>query len=99
MEKRTPEVRDAIIRALGVSRAKVSEITAEDLAKIEKINLNRRVKSLKVGDFDGLVNLKDLLLASNNLEALPVGIFWGLVSLELLSLDENALDPYRDRSL
>ena len=88
---RTPEVRDAIVAAVpGVDNA--ADVTEAHLAAITSLWLWRKsISSLKVGDFDGLTNLEDLRLNSNQLKSLPTDIFSGLASLNTLFLDSNQL--------
>ena len=88
---RTQQVRGAIVAAVpGVSNA--ADVTEAHLATITSLVLmNKNITSLKVGDFDGLINLKDLRLNGNALTALPSDIFDELKNLEILSLQRNAL--------
>ena len=86
---RTPEVRDALIAAVGKNCA---EITAADLAEVGYLVVsNKGATSLQTGDFDGLSNLGQLELDGNVLTSLPTDVFHGLSSLETLTLYDNAL--------
>ena len=74
----------------GVSNA--ADVTEAHLATITSLALrDKSIRSLKVGDFDGLTNLKDLMLGSNALTSLPSGVFDGLTNLTHLGLNRNAL--------
>ena len=89
---RTPQVRDAIL--IRVARGTACEdVTAAQLAAItEFLTLSRQnITSLKPGDFDGLINLRNLYLGANALTSLPEGVFGGLTNLEHLNLGQNAL--------
>ena len=81
---RTPEVRDAILQATSAD----DDCAAVNLASVtETLSLHgKQLTSLKAGDFDGLGNLRTLLLGENRLTTLPVRIFAGLGSLETLGL-------------
>ena len=87
---RTPEVAEAIAKAVGVSDC--SDVTETDLATITTLDLSdQSITSLSLGDFDGMLSLKYLLLAENDLRSLPSGIYDDLVSLSSLFLGENRL--------
>ncbi len=89
---RTPQVRDAIL--IWVARGTACEdVTAAQLGAVtESLSLNRQdITSLKPGDFDGLINLRNLYLGANALTSLPEGVFGGLPKLEHLNLGQNAL--------
>ena len=76
---RTPQVRDEILRQVGVSCAKLSD---GHLSRITYLSLQGRgIATLKAGDFSGLVNLRDLYLHDNQLSTLPSGVFSGLGNL------------------
>ena len=86
---RTPQVRDAIVAAAGVA---ADQVTEAHLAAITQLDLKlKRINTLKVGDFDGLNNLKELLLYGNQLSGLPLRIFDGLTQLTGLWLQNNQL--------
>ena len=91
---RTPQVRDAIMGALGDMACE--DITAEHLAALGGIlDLTRRfhsdVTTLKPGDFAGLTNLTNLWLFHNQLTTLPPNLFTGLTALQTLDLSHNQL--------
>ncbi|MCY3743890.1 MAG: leucine-rich repeat protein [Candidatus Poribacteria bacterium] len=70
---RTPEVRDAIVKAvLGIDSA--TDVTAAHLAAITSISVELS-NSIKVGDFDGLTGLTSLGLTTEELTSLPAGLF------------------------
>ena len=50
------------------------------------------ITSLREGDFDGLVNLRELVLSYNQLSELPPNVFSDLDNLEVLLLDNNLLE-------
>ena len=86
---RTPQVRDEILRQVGVSCAKLSD---GHLSRITYLSLQGRgIATLKAGDFSGLVNLRDLYLHDNQLSTLPSGVFSGLGNLWRLWLHNNRL--------
>ena len=87
---RTPQVRDALMKAVGVTEC--NDATIDMLAQIEKLTLgDRRITSLKAGDFADLPGLQDLDLQGNPLTTLPPGVFEGLSSLRELNLQNNEL--------
>ena len=87
---RTPQVRDAIVAAAGVSSA--SDVTEAQLAAITGLNLSRQnIADLERGDFDNLTNLVGINLEDNQLSALPEDLFEYLVSLKGLALGDNQL--------
>ena len=87
---RTPQVRDALVRATGKP---CDKITAPNLAAVdpELDFYGKGLTSLKAGDFAGLSSLKILGLWNNNLGTLPVGVFKGLSDLRTLRLQGNNL--------
>ena len=90
LSERTPEVRDAIVKAAGVNSA--NEVTEVHLAGIWQLDLeDKSITSLKVGDFEGLTALRGLFLRDNQLTTLPVDIFDGLTALTTLNLEDNKL--------
>ena len=90
VSERTPQVRDAIVRAAGVNSA--ADVTEAHLAAITELNLYRKnITSLKKGDFDGLSALTHLYLWSNQLTSLPEGVFNGLSALTDIYLYFNQL--------
>ncbi len=90
LSDRTPQVRDAIVAAAGVSTP--AEVTEAHLAAITSLGLaHRNITSLKAGDFDGLTSLEVLLLNNNRLTVLPETVFNELTSLRVLLLNSNRL--------
>ncbi len=88
VRQRTPQVRDAIIRAARVNSA--ADVTDAHLAAITQLNLiSKNITSLKSGDFDGLTAMTWLRLNGNPLTSLPAGVFSGLSSLTTLSLHDT----------
>ncbi len=95
VSSRTPQVRDAIVSAAGVSSA--SDVTEAQLAAITGLNLSRQnIADLERGDFDNLTNLVGLSLEDNQLSALPEDLFEYLVSLKALVLADNQLSALPD---
>ena len=91
---RTPQVREAIIRATGVSDH--TQITGNHLASIRTLGTlappyYKKITTLKAGDFDGLTGLTTLELLYNDLTTLPAGVFDGLTALTRLELSYNRL--------
>ena len=87
---RTPEVRDAILEAVGASGC--SAVDADAMASVSTLSLGSSgLASLKAGDFDGLTDLRTLYLNHNALTALPAGVFDDIGRLETLYLSDNAL--------
>ena len=95
--ERTPQVRDAIWGRTGTSAC--SAITEAHLATITRLDLNHgglysrniSITALKLGDFDGLTNLRGLNLSDNQLSSLPAGLFDNLTALETLNLHDTQL--------
>ena len=82
--ERTKQVKKAIERLLKKS---CEDITKDDLLKITSLDLSKkRIKSLKSGDFSGLVNLKELNLGYNYINKLPPELFYDLKELTKLNL-------------
>ena len=87
---RTPQIRDGIVEAIGVSGCE--SVTAADLAGIRSLDFSSSgLKSLRKGDLDGLTALRFLSLGDNQLVSLPDGVFADLTSLEELVLSNNEL--------
>ena len=88
---RTPQVREAILAAAGVTSA--ADVTETHLAAITELELNSvGLTGLKDGDFNGLTSLTKLEIERNqSLGSLPSGIFDELTSLTELSLFGNDL--------
>ena len=85
---RTPEVRDAILEAVGADDC--AAVDADAMAAVSTLG-SSGLASLKAGDFDGLTGLRTLDLSYNYLTALPAGVFDELTSLETLDLGNNRL--------
>ena len=89
---RTPEVRDAILKALNRADCSTVASAGARLAGIKTLNLSGEgLTSLRAGDFEGLTRLQSLYLFGNRLTTLPDGVFDGLDRLQSLSLDGNQL--------
>ena len=92
---RTPQVRYEIRSRTGISAC--SAITEAHLAAITRLELNYGdiyygdITALKLSDFDGLTNLRELNLDHNQLSSLPAGLFDNLTALETLHLHNNQL--------
>ena len=87
---RTPQVRDAILEAVGASGC--SAVDADAMASVSTLSLGSSgLASLKAGDFDGLTGLRTLYLNHNALTALPAGVFDDPYQLQTLYLSDNAL--------
>ena len=94
---RTLQVQDEIVRSLpGVGRC--SEVTSTHLEGITALSLSaygmpadKRIYSLKSGDFAGLSNLETLNLRNNQMTRLPTDLFKGLSNLQNLNLMVNRL--------
>ncbi len=87
---RTPQVRDRLVQAIGVSTC--SDVTADHLAALKRLSVGRSgVTMLQEGDFDGLISLEELGLTGNRLTTVPKGIFQGLSSLKHVSIGQNIL--------
>ena len=89
---RTPEVRDAIVRAVAEA-ASCAEVTAAHLAGGIARNYEGRMAltvegltSIRSGDLAGLSGLQRLRLEGRGIDTLPVGLFDGLESLERLDV-------------
>ena len=83
VSERTPQVRDAIVRAAGVNSA--VDVTKAHLAGIRRLDLGGiSLRSLKAGDFDGLTGLRELDLANAHISDIrPLA---GLTQLRELAL-------------
>ena len=92
VSKRTPQVRDAIVRAAGVNSA--NEVTEAHLTAIRWLGVNHPSGTplsstpiqFQIGDFSGLTVLATLEMNGHAGIILPDGIFDDLTSLEQLSL-------------
>ena len=94
---RTEQVRVAILAKL-FNVNDCSAVTESDLGGIrgDLMLVEKEIRTLKDGDFDGLTSLDRLYLNSNELEDLPPGIFDELTSLTVLSLKSNNLETLPD---
>ena len=97
---RTPQVRDGIVGVLSAIRdsgvSNCADVTDSHLSGItEKLALGVDyvgiIATLKVGDFSGLGNLKNLGFGLNHLSTLPATVFSGLGNLKNLGLQANHL--------
>ncbi len=92
--KRTPQVRDAIVEKLkeNVDSNINCNLADHFLDQIQFLYIRGKgIETLWVGDFSGLISLKELSLNGNKISGLPVGVFAGLTSLEELYLWGNNL--------
>ena len=88
--ERTPQVRDALVEAAGVTSC--DEVTDAVLSEIPVLHLQSKgIEILDEDDFAGLSNLEVLSLAGNKLAELPLGLFAGLSKLRNLWLSGNQL--------
>ena len=89
--ERTPQVRDAIVAAIGAA-SNCSEVTVGQLATISALRLNgQNITALKPGDFEGLTSVVNVVLSDNAISALPAGVFDGLSAVGGLQLQVNNL--------
>ena len=87
---RTPQIRDAIVAAAGVTDC--SSVTTQHLRLITRLEVKSKgITTLKDGDFSGLNNLTHLDLIGNQLTSLDANIFSGLSNLQYLFLRSNRL--------
>ena len=85
---RSEQAQAAIISAVaGID--KCNDVTVAHLAAITVLDSNKRISSLRAGDFVGLSALRQLSLYNNQLLDLPSGIFSGLTALKSLDLAIN----------
>ena len=84
---RTGEVREAILGRLADLDG-CATVTDDHLSGIDgEIDLSDlEIRSVKVGDFNGLSGLEELTLSQNDLSTLPSGVFDDLSSLNSLNL-------------
>ena len=89
VSERTQQVKDAIVAAVpGVNRAE--DVTAAHVAAITSLNLaNKRITSLKAGDFDGFTSLLVIDLNNNSISNIPD--LEALTSLRSLYLNNNSI--------
>ena len=86
---RTPQVRDEIVRQVGIP---CQAISSRHLSTVEVIDLGEAgISVLKAADFQGLDGLRRLYLSGNSLTALPEGIFGGLSGLQFLDLTSSGI--------
>ena len=85
---RTPQVREAIVSASGVSEC--ADVTSAHLSAITKLSFG--VTSLQSGDFAGLNALVSLNLWDIQVSSLPGDVFSDLVALEDLRLGGSNLN-------
>ena len=89
---RTPEVRDAILKALNRADCSTVASAGVRLAGIKTLSIHSKgLTSLRAGDFEGLTRLQSLSLNYNKLTTLPAGVFDGLDRLYQLHLYGNRL--------
>ncbi len=87
VSERTAYIRDAIVAAAGVDSA--DDVTPEHLAQITDLSLyNKKMNTLKVGDFSGMSGLRNLSLYYTGLKSLPAGVF--AENTELRSIELGA---------
>ena len=87
---RTPQVRDALMKAVGVSAC--DEVTEDLLRGVRELSLySVGIVGLAEDDFNDLSNLEILDLGANQLEGVPSSIFADLSNLEALHLCCNPL--------
>ena len=89
--ERTPGVRDALVKAVGVV-SDCAAVTREDLAGLTSLDIaGAGLTELHADDFSGLNSLRELKLVNNQLTRLPGGVFSSLTALERLTLNLNPL--------
>ena len=87
---RTPQVRDRLLEAAGVSSCE--NAGPEHLAAVTQLDLSDSgIDALQPQDFRDLGRLQRLYLRGNSLTTLPPSLFHGLVRLEQLGLNSNRL--------
>lgn len=86
---RTPQVAEAITAAVP-DVTDPHYVTDIHLAAITTLKLdNKKITSLKVGDFAGMLSLRTIFLQNNKLTSVPYNIFSGLMALTHLDLSGN----------
>ena len=86
---RTPQVAEAITAAVP-DVTDPHYVTDIHLAAITTLKLNnKKITSLKPGDFAGMLSLRTIFLHNNELTGLPDDIFEGLLALTHLDLYSN----------
>ena len=90
LSTRTPTVRDAIVAAVpGVNNA--NDVTLSHLTAITSLNLSgKSIRSLKTGDFNGLLTLSTLHLNRNSISDLSA--LDHLTALTSLNLSDNLIN-------
>ncbi len=96
LDGRTQKVVDAIMQRIYPRSKTCSDVTNSDLATITGTGRmlfvqEEELRTLRAGDFAGLVNLTFLRIDINELKSLPVGVFDGLDNLIELHIDNNQL--------
>ncbi len=92
---RTSKVKELLINAANVESA--DSITPEKLAQITVLNWNdKRISSLKEGDFDGLSSVESVYLNRNILTSLPNDVFKGLSSATAIYISFNEISSISD---
>ncbi len=86
---RTPQVRDAIVTALGATDC--GSVTEQDLSNLTNRlaiygSSESSISALKVGDFSGLSELRRLRLINNSLTTLDNNVFVGMSKLKTLEV-------------
>ena len=93
---RTPQVRDAIVAAVGKSEG---EITAEDLAEITRLRVEwhfDKLTSMRSVDLHNLPNLEQVSIVGNHLTTLPEDFFSTNPNLKRIHLYRNKLTSLPD---
>ena len=95
--ERTPQVRDAIVKASPVRNC--ADVTEDHLDSITRLSLySDDITTLQQRDFDELRSLEYLNLSNNNLKLLPAEVFWFLTKLTKLDLADNQLTVLEART-
>ena len=87
---RTPQLRDTLLGEKAADRC--AEVTASDLLEFEYLDLfDRKITTLRAGDFHGLGNVRDLNLTRNPLERMPPLVLRDLSNLQALTMAYTAI--------